>query len=161
MLMTMASWPPENECPPTAATMSSVRKNRPRASTKALEAIEVSKSEYRIQVKPPPGAAFSRFEAVGNRARLPTRLAPWKAGSSGSLGARPPRRPWITPPRVGVKLVRQAAEALVAAGADPESGCVLIMFEPTTGRIVKWHREVGEFGVDDYWHVWYPEFGED
>ena len=61
----------------------------------------------------------------------------------------------------GTKLVRQAAEALVAAGIDPESGCALMVFEPTTGRLVKWHRDVGEFGVDDYWHVWYPEFGED
>ena len=61
----------------------------------------------------------------------------------------------------GTGLVREAAEALVAAGVDPESDCVLMVFEPTTGRIVKWHRDVGEFGVDDYWHVWYPEFGED
>ena len=61
----------------------------------------------------------------------------------------------------GTDLVRQAAEALVAAGADPESGCALMIFEPTTGRIVKWHRDVAEFGMDDYWHVWYPEFGED
>ena len=40
-----------------------------------------------------------RAWAIGNRARLPTRLVerlvPRKAGSSGSLDARPPRRPWI------------------------------------------------------------------
>ena len=70
-------WPwlhgrPRTNAPPTAATMSSIRKNRPRASTKALESIEVSKSEYRIQVKPPLGAAFSRSEAVGELARFPT-----------------------------------------------------------------------------------------
>ena len=39
------------------------------------------------------------------------RLAPWKAGSSGSLGAHPPRRPWVAPAPVGVKPAAAPLEA--------------------------------------------------
>ena len=71
-------------------------------------------------------------------------------------GGKATKAEFVPTSKKGTHLIRQAAQALVSAGVDPESDGLLMVFEPSTERYVKWHTAA----EDDYWHVWYPEFGE-
>lgn len=64
----------------------------------------------------------------------------------------------------GTELWSQAARAVVDSGVCyPDPNPIIEIWEPTQGRLVKTYRTVDEATghVDDYWHPFYPEYGED